>query len=317
MYTDTHCHLSHVADRGEDLSSLLVSLSDAGYPLVIDVGTKPGDLASRVERVRAAWVARRDPAGEETGDLPQFVRFSAGIWPDAGAIARRDESLAALERDIDALLALESARPATRLAARPAARLAALGECGLDRYWNGAGAPGRMGPASEDGPGTDDLAGEEELFGLQLMMARRRGLAVIVHSRDAFDATRSCLKSADWHRGVIHCFAYGIAEARAFLDLGWHISFPGNITWAKRDTDRERVASLIRYVPRDRLLLETDSPYLAPAPHRGKTNTPLLVSRVYEEAASMLGVEPGALAREVRANAERLFSVEGVTEGRG
>lgn len=303
MYTDTHCHLGHVAERGVDLPSLLAALGDAGYPLVIDVGTRPGDLAPRVERVRAAWVASRD-----ADDLPPFVRFSAGIWPDAEAIARRDESLAALERDVDALLSLESSRPSPRLAA--------LGECGLDRFWNGADAPGRAGPVAEDGLGTDDLAGEEELFGLQLEMARRRGLAVIVHSRDAFDATLSCLKSAGWHRGVIHCFAYGIAEARAFLDLGWHISFPGNITWAKRDADRERVASLIRYVPRDRLLLETDAPYLAPAPHRGKTNTPLLVSRMYEEAASMLGIEPGALAREVRANAEPLFCVEGVREGR-
>lgn len=186
---------------------------------------------------------------------------------------------------------------------------AALGECGLDRYWNGARAAERGPEASGDGPGTLDTAGEEELFGLQLDIARSRKLAVVVHSREAFEPTLGCIRNADWDRGVIHCYSYGIEEARAFLDRGWHISFPGNITWAKKEADRERIARLVRYVPRERLLLETDAPYLSPAPHRGKTNTPLLVSHIYETAAAILGIETATLALLVRENARALFAV--------
>ena len=101
---------------------------------------------------------------------------------------------------------------------------------------------------------------------MQLDLAKKYSLPVIVHSRDAFGATLGCIKNASYDSGVIHCFSYGKDEARAFLDRGWYISFPGNITWAKKEVDRERIASLVRYVPRDRFLLETDAPYLTPRP---------------------------------------------------
>lgn len=313
MFSDTHCHLSHVADRGENLTDLLDLLAREEYRFVLDVGTKPGDFSSRVDRVAKA-------AGSTL--LPPFLHFSCGLWPDGEVIANREESLRLLESDIVSMLDLASRRASANANGGLYCKgYAALGECGLDRYWNGAAASERIAALSQtraegesasqdDGPGTTDLAGEEELFGFQLDMAKRYALPVIVHSREAFDATIGSIKNGGWDLGVIHCWSYGLAEARAFLDRGWYISFPGTITWAKKEADRERIASLLRYVPRDRLLLETDSPYMAPAPHRGKTNTPYLVRHVYERAAEYLGMDVASLALLVHANARELFSIK-------
>jgi len=291
MFSDTHCHLSHIEERGENLGELLGAMRDRGFPFVLDIGTKPGDLSMRLGKVRAC------------GEIPDFLHFTCGLWPDGGVIADRHNCLKALEADLDAMLALEGKRFAAT------SGYAALGECGLDRYWNGAHAAERGADASGDGPGTTDTAGEEELFGLQLDIARARKLAVVVHSRDAFEPTLGCIKNSDWDKGVIHCWSYGIEEARAFLDRGWYISFPGNITWAKKEADRERIARLVRYVPRDRLLLETDAPYLSPAPHRGKTNTPLFITHIYDTAAAILDMDAAALALLVRENASILFAL--------
>ena len=300
MFSDTHCHLSYVAERGVSLSALLSDLDGEGFRFVMDVGTRPADLRDRTNVVRAAWLEAREgagltaKAGEKDDGAPEWLSFSAGLWPDARTIGSRVESLAALESDLSALLAGEP-------------RYAALGECGLDRYWNGEAGKDRA--TGEDGPGTMDTDGEEDLFAAQLELARKTGLAVIVHSRDAFEPTRSVIANSGVSRGVIHCFAYGVAEARAFLDLGYHVSFPGTITWGKKQADIDRVRDLLRFVPRDRLLLETDAPYLAPVPRRGETNTPLFVRHCYETAAGFLGTETDALARLVFENARELFAV--------
>jgi len=285
LFTDTHCHLSLVADRGENLAELIQSMDERGYRFVLDIGTKPGDLAKRMERIN------------ENG-APTFIHFTAGLWPDAGVIADRFDSMKILESDIDKMLDLPSG-------------FAALGECGLDRYWNGSQALEREAGSGEDGPGTTDTAGEEELFSMQLELAKKKSLPVIIHSREAFDATLGCVRNGGWDSGVIHCFSYGTEEARAFIDRGWYISFPGNITWGKREADRDRIASLLRYVPRDRLLLETDAPYLTPAPHRGKTNTPLFIEHTYAHAAQAIGLDVASLAELVFANARELFSRKG------
>lgn len=309
MYCDTHCHLGHIEERGENLAVLLRTMDDEGFPFVMDIGTRAGDLARRMERVRNAW----------GGGIPPWLHFSCGLWPDAELIADRHEAMKRLAEDVD--LMLGSCRNGTDndgAAIRPAVSgtsslrgFAAVGECGLDRHWNGPSAVAAQ--AGEGGEtGSMDTEGEEELFAMQMELAKDRALPVIIHSRDAFDETQSIIRNSGYDRGVIHCFAYGRQEARAFLDRGWYISFPGNITWGKRADDRDRIASLVHYVPKDRLLLETDAPYLTPAPHRGKTNTPLLIRHTYEHAAGILGMETAALASLVHANAALLF---GLTEG--
>lgn len=295
MYSDTHCHLSHIKDRGVDLTALFGDMVRDGFRFVLDIGTKPGDFSRRLEAVSEACARLPDAT------IPEFFHMSCGIWPDARFIADRVDSVKILSGDIARMLEF----------ARSRSGYAAVGECGLDRYWNGPAAPGRTnsGPQSEDGPGTVDIMGEEELFSMQLELATRTGLAIIVHSREAFDPTVSLIKNASNNRGVIHCWAYGIPEARAFLDLGYSISFPGTVTWGKRESDREQIAALLRYIPRDRLLLETDGPHLAPVPYRGQTNTPLLIRETYATAAQMLGMDVASLAELVTANAKALFSI--------
>jgi len=321
VYSDTHCHLSHLVDRGIGLADLFGTLAGEGYRLAFDIGTKPGDFASRTERVRegSAVFSAANPGFSDcvgASGIPSFVHFSCGLWPDAEIIENRSETVKTLASDLSAMKALAAERLAV---GETAVALGALGECGLDRYWNGPEAPGRLaalaaaeaGTATvlDDGPGTEDLAAEEDLFSMQLDLAKAESLPVIIHSRDAYGPTEAIIRNSGVSRGVIHCWSYGIAEARAFLDLGYHISFPGNVTWPKKQPDRDRVAELLRFVPRDRLLLETDAPYLTPAPHRGKVNTPYLVRHVYERACEALDMTAEALALLVWENSIGLFGL--------
>jgi len=320
MLSDTHCHLSHISERGVDLSKLLSDMRSSSFSFVLDIGTKPGDFVPRLNRISEALQKEALQRGTEKNgegeaaqsDFPEWLHFSCGLWPDASVIADRENAMKILERDAASMLDHAYSN------AGPKRAYAALGECGLDRYWNGPDSPGRKNSSAEnadDGPGTDDLSGEEALFEMQLEVSRKLDLPVVVHSRDAFEQTLGCIKNMDYDRGVIHCFAYGIAEARAFLDRGWHISFPGNITWAKKAADRERIAALLRYVPTDRLLLETDAPYLAPAPHRGAVNTPLLIRHTFERAAECLGLGVNELTLLVETNAKELFALKVEEEG--
>lgn len=292
MFSDTHCHFSHIASRGIVVSEVLADMERDGYRAALDIGTRAGDLGARMETLIVAG----------NGVLPEFVHFACGIWPDADSIANQDEVLALLESDIQTMITHARSRASAGKTA-----FAALGECGVDRYWNGTGVS--HDDVSVDGPGTDDLAGEESLFSRQIELARTYQLPVIVHSREAFDVTRSILRNMDYHRGVIHCYSYGIPEAREFLDMGWYISFPGNITFPKMTADIERMRDLVAYVPDDLLLLETDAPYMTPVPHRGAVNTPWHVRYVYEKAADYRETEAAALAEQVYANAKTLFGI--------
>jgi TatD DNase family protein len=223
--------------------------------------------------------------GTQAEDLPgriagfsrfERVRFSAGLWPDPDNIARRRELVPLLERHI---------------AAAAEGLVVAVGECGLDHH-------------QELPAGTElDKAGERELLEMLLDLAARRNLPVIIHSRDAAEETAAILAGFPEVRGVIHCFSYGVAEARAFLDLGYHISFAGNLTYKNAGKLREALC----FTPPDRLLLETDSPFLAPIPHRGKPSNPGMVAENYALAAELRGPGLDALAAGIRENVRRLF----------
>ena len=233
----------------------------------------------RYNAVAKAW--------NKAGSIPDFVHFSAGLWPGRAAIDRRTEAMQMLEADIQAIL-------------KRGQTYAAIGECGIDRYWNHVGAIGT---------GTDDLAGEERLFKEQLALAERYGLAVIIHSRDGFKPTLRCIDEVGWHRGVIHCFSYGKKEAEAFLERGWYLSFPGTITYADNAETAAEIAELVGMVPDDKLLLETDAPYLAPQPVRREINTPLNISYTYRTASEYRHCTIEHLCEIVHWNCRRLFSV--------
>lgn len=135
--------------------------------------------------------------------------------------------------------------------------------------------------------------------------ARRAGLPLVIHCRDAFPDLLEILREEDAAAvgGVIHCFSGGPADARACLALGFHLSFSGIVTFKNADLLRD----VVRQTPPERLLIETDAPFLAPTPHRGRRNEPALVRLVAEEVARVTGRELAEVADLTTRNAERLF----------
>lgn len=173
-------------------------------------------------------------------------------------------------------------------------RVVALGETGLDYY--------RLNGRSEA-----DMEWQRERFRVHIRAAHSTGLPLVIHTRSASRDTLEVL-IADGERrvgGVFHCFTETLDVARAALDLGFYISFSGILTF-KNATDLREVA---RYVPLDRCLIETDSPYLAPAPFRGKTNTPALLPWVAKQMAELKGIDVEEVGRITTANFESLFKI--------
>jgi TatD DNase family protein len=172
------------------------------------------------------------------------------------------------------------------------ARVVALGETGLDYY--------RL-----NGRSVADMAWQRERFAVHIGAARTTGLPLVIHTRNASEDTLAVLRDEGQGavRGVFHCFTETRAVATAALDLGFFISFSGILTFRNAEELRE----VARLVPLDRCLIETDSPYLAPVPHRGKTNQPAWVSHVGHRLAELKGVPVAEVAAATSANFERLF----------
>lgn len=145
---------------------------------------------------------------------------------------------------------------------------------------------------------------QKKVFVKQLAMAQDMGLPIIVHSRDARQETLEILKSE--YRaggGVIHCYSYDLAAAKKFLEMGFHISIPGTITYKTAAALKD----VVRYVPPERLLAETDAPFLTPVPHRGKRNVPYYVKITIDTMAKVRDMDVRALALLMRDNFARLF----------
>ncbi len=169
------------------------------------------------------------------------------------------------------------------------ATVLAIGETGLDFYRN-------LSPRED----------QEMIFREHLRLACRIGKPVIVHSREAHEDTLRILREETLPQsvGVMHCYSSGGSQLGAYLDLGFYISLAGPLTYPRSHGLRE----VLRYIPGDRLLLETDAPYLSPQAYRGKRNEPAYIKLTYERAALALGCAPGALAEQIYVNAIRLFS---------
>ncbi|NDC60773.1 MAG: TatD family deoxyribonuclease [Betaproteobacteria bacterium] len=175
-------------------------------------------------------------------------------------------------------------------------KVVGIGETGLDYY--------RLGNRS-----VTDMHWQRERFRRHIRAARQLGLPLVIHTRSASADTLAILKeegedgSSGSAGGVFHCFTETAEVARAALDLGFDISFSGILTF-KNAQDLRDVAT---WVPLERLLIETDSPYLAPAPHRGKTNNPSYVPWVAKQIADLRGLSVEAIGQQTSANFDRLF----------
>ncbi len=250
-----------------------------------DSFAEPGELDGVLDRCAAAGVDRMVAVGGSvTGNrlaaslaerCPDRIVFAAGF----------DRDLAVSRPDLGELRAL---------LARPGA--AAVGETGLDYYY-----------------GPETVAEQRALFRDMLGLAAEFGLPAIVHSREADDDTIALLNEAVAARtapgcpGVLHCFTGSARFAERVLDLGLWISFSGIVTFRNADPLRE----VARQVPDDRLLIETDSPYLAPVPVRGRKNEPAYVTHVAAMLAKIRNDSIEHIAHITAQNAQRLFGIHG------
>jgi len=233
---------------------------------------EPGTLIDRARaRGVVAWVdvgidATTSVAARARSHALANVRFTAGLHPCSAD--QLDDDWATIE-----ICALDP-------------QCVAVGETGFDFYWD------RSTPARQ-----------REAFERHLDLARRLDKPVVVHCRDAFDATFEVLESHRDARAVLHCFAGGVDEARRALDLGCMLSFAGPLTYPRSDDLRAAAA----FSPEDRILVETDSPFLPPQGYRGQRNEPALVREVVKELARVRGIAEDAAADRTTANARRTF----------
>ncbi|HET9004581.1 MAG TPA: TatD family hydrolase [Gemmatimonadaceae bacterium] len=238
------------------------------------------DRAEVIARAREAGAAGIVCIGESlaaaerarhiAAEHPGFIWYTAGVHPHDAA----DFDPA---RDPDAIRA-ELARGAV-----------AVGECGLDYHYDHS-------PRDR----------QRAAFAAQLALALEHGVPVVVHTREAEDDTMAMVREAGTQgvRGLLHCYTGSHALARVALDAGWHVSFSGIVTFRKWTDD-----DLLRLVPDDRLLAESDAPYLAPVPNRGKRNEPAWVAHTVARLATARAADATALALAVAANARRLFNL--------
>jgi TatD DNase family protein len=251
---DTHCHLDDEQFAG-DCAEILQRARDAGVVQVLTVGVTVN--SSRACVTLAA-------------EFPE-VLAAVGIQPNHCREAQPD--------DWDRLCAMSSQ-----------ARVAAIGETGLDRYWD-------FTPWSV----------QQDYFDRHLRLAQQQALPCVIHMRDCDAETLEMLTEARRRgplSGIMHSFTGSAETARACLELGLHISFAGMVTYKKAIGLREIAAT----IPADRLLLETDAPYLSPHPCRSqKRNEPSLLIHTAACLAEVRGVPVEALAEQTTANAQRLL----------
>lgn len=176
-------------------------------------------------------------------------------------------------------------------------KIVAIGEIGLDFYRN-----------------LSSTENQISAFKMQLEIAENHKKPIIIHCRDAYNELIDILKgykTSNW-KGVIHCFAASWDLAKEFLDLGFYVGFTGIVTYYKNKSkcdEEPEIYKVIRNMPADRILIETDCPYIAPVPYRGKRNEPLFVKYIAEKIANVRNVSFEEIEKQTSENAEKLFGI--------
>ena len=279
---DTHTHLDSFARRGE-LPAVLQRARAAGLEGMIAVGTDADD-----------WSLYRDIAAENTG----FVSYTVGIHP-CNVDEKWEERFAQIESFWGrANRPGEPSTPTAHPEDSPYLKPVALGEIGLDRFHL---------PKNDAQAAKKILDWQRVAFKEGLALAKRLGCPVVVHSRGAF---RECVEMIDaagvgWSRVVFHCFTETVVEMAELTKRGGFGSFTGVITY--KNAEAVRAAALAQGL--DRLMIETDAPYLTPMPHRGKPNEPALMQHTAEYCAGLFGVSYERLAEVTTRNARNFFGI--------
>ena len=274
---DSHCHLQDefgapagdgpIVPHADRLAGTLARAAEAGVTRLVCVGT---GAASSAEAVALARSLRR-PGGPATAE-------GVAMWATVGL--HPHDAVQGVD-SLDAVLAAELGAPDPVVVG--------IGECGLDYHYDHSPRPV-----------------QREAFALQVELARRHDLTLVIHTREAWDDTFDVLAAAGVpDRTVVHCFTGGPGEARRCLDLGASLSFSGVVTFKNAQDVRDAAA----LCPPDRLLVETDSPFLAPVPHRGSLNEPARVPLVGAAIAQVTGRDTAEVAATTTANARRAFGL--------
>ncbi|MDF1481273.1 TatD family hydrolase [Extensimonas sp. H3M7-6] len=267
MFTDSHCHLT--------------------FP----------ELASQLPAIRSAMAAAQVTRAlcicttiEEFAEVHALALAYDNFWCTVGVHPDNEGVYEPSQQDLQQRATLP--------------RVLAIGETGLDYY----GMQERKG-----GRSIADLEWQRARFRTHIRAARACGKPLVVHTRSAADDTLAILReegegnpsqsTGPGAGGVFHCFTESLQVARAVLDMGYYLSFSGIVTFKNAQDLRDVVA----YVPLESMLIETDSPYLAPAPHRGKTNTPAYVPLVAQTIAQVKGLAIEAVAEATGRNFDTLF----------
>jgi TatD DNase family protein len=265
MYTDSHCHPENKR-FDSDRPDVFARAKNAGVTTMLAIGNGDGPGTNTFD------------CGIELAEQYDGVYATVGIHPHEAALAT--------QTDFDRLIALSRH-----------SKVIAWGEIGLDYYYDHS---------------PRDI--QQSVFVRQMELASSSKLPIVIHCRpsdnsdDAWDDTLRLIRknwAATGLGGVMHCFTGTVEQARASLDLGFVISFAGNVTYSKAQNIRD-AASI---VPLDQMFIETDSPYLAPIPHRGKRNEPAFVREVAGQIGQLRGLPADEIGAATTANFYRFFQL--------
>jgi TatD DNase family protein len=274
---DSHCHL-HFPAYGAAREAVLRRMREADI-WAITVGT----------------------TAETSKNAIAFAEANEGVWATVGYHPEHFTSAYHDEAEGDA-----GSYSIERIAeiARSSKKVVAVGETGLDFY-----------RIDEGRDRKEAIALQEQGFREHISLARDLDLPVVIHCRDALTRLAEIVqdeKEKGWNvRGVVHCYTGTCEEAKPLLDLGLHLSFTGVITFPskKADDPAKSVHRVIEQMPLDRILIETDAPWLTPVPHRGKQNEPAYVEFVAEQIAKLRGMSLSDIERQTTKNTRLLFSL--------
>ena len=209
-------------------------------------------------------------AAAELAERYSFIYAAAGVHPH--------DTKSMTEEDLNKLRELLKKE-----------KVVALGEIGLDYYYDNS-----------------ERDVQRSWFVRQLELAKELGCPVTIHTRDAMEDTINILKEHGSGDGIIHCYSGSRESAKILLDMGYYISFAGPVTFKNANS----ILEVVKYVPADRILIETDSPYLAPAPFRGKRNCPLYVAEVAKKVAELKNMDLDELAEITLNNAKKVYRIK-------
>lgn len=295
MYSDFLLNFYQITeDSGlEEGAQILERMAGNHSFFALDSGIKADDIWDRIKRLKKCIALIEDEKIQAA--VNNMFYFSAGIMPDYDAVENRFEEVEKLENTIN-----EFKNSGDELASR----LIAIGPAGVDHDWESVEYKGR----AHDYFDSHTIQDEKDLFALQLTLAKKLDMPFILHSRKGFKESSDVLKAIKWNKGIVHGYAYTQNEIDFFLDLGWYISFCGTITYGGKKNFND-IADVVAYVPKDRLLIESDAPYYAPIPLKCIANEPAYINYTYEYIASKRGISNIKLSEIVDKNFQKFFGL--------